>query len=70
MKNIETFLNREWDLKMKKPELGKFFKEFGQINEVIDFAYQMQYEESGLCCFLVMIHLLKRSNINEIKINN
>lgn len=55
---------------MKKPELGKFFKEFGQINEVIDFAYQMQYEESGLCCFLVMIHLLKRSNINEIKINN
>ncbi len=68
MKNIDTFLHREWSLKMKSQDLGKFFKDFGKINGWIDFSFKMRYEESGICCILVMIHLLKRSNIDNIQI--
>jgi hypothetical protein len=70
MKNVETFINREWTIRNKKNDLGRFLKEYGQINGSNEFPYRMRYEESGLCCMLVMIHLLKRASVGEIKIND
>ena len=60
-RNVHAFLQREYEIKCirRRIDLGKYKYDLGILNKDIYYNHRIKYEQSGLYCIYILVHLIK-----------